>query len=60
MHQCRDAPARDEPVDLDPLRRRQPLPERAAVNIDEIVGDEAAIGVERLLPIDIGGGLACS
>src|SRR2546428_636786 len=40
------------PVEFDALRRRQPVPERAAVDVDEIVGDQPAITVERLLPVD--------
>src|SRR5436305_1887163 len=55
MHQGREAPERDTPVGLDALRGRQPLPERAAVDIHEVVGDQPAIAVERLLPINVGG-----
>ena len=54
MHQGREAPARDPPVELDALRRRQPLPEWAAVDVNEVVGDQPAIAVERPVPVDVG------
>jgi hypothetical protein len=47
MHQGRDAPARDPPIELDTLRWRQPVPEIAAMDVDEVVSDQPAIAVEQ-------------
>jgi len=52
-HQGRDAPPADAAVELDPLRLGQPVPEFRPVNVDQIVGDQTAIALERLLPVDI-------
>jgi hypothetical protein len=35
------------------LRLGQPVPEFRPVNVDQIVGDQTAIALERLLPVDI-------
>ena len=36
------------------LRLGQPIPKFRPVNVDQIVGDQAAVAVKRLLPVDIG------
>ena len=56
-HQGREPPAGDGAVDLDLLVRGQAIPELRPVDIDEIVGDQPAIAVERLRPVDIGRGV---
>ena len=56
-HQGGDAPSADAAVELDPLRIRQATPELGPVDVDQIVGDQAAVAVERLLPVDIGRGI---
>ena len=53
-HQGREPPPGDTAVELDPLRRRQAVPESGPMNIDEIVGNQPAVAVERLSPVDIG------
>ena len=60
-HQGRQPPAGHRTIDLDPLGRRQAVPEFSAVNVDKVVGDQPAvapaIAVERLGPVDIGRGV---
>jgi hypothetical protein len=56
-HQHRQSPARHGMVDLDPLRWGEPVPEAGAVDVDEVVGNEPAVALERSLPFDVAGGV---
>ena len=56
LHQGREPPAADATVELD-RGPRTGVPETRAVDVDEIVGDQAAVAVERHRPVDVRGGV---
>src|SRR3989441_9572265 len=43
-HEGGETPCGDSPVELDALGLRQPVPERAPVDVDELVGDRPTVG----------------
>jgi hypothetical protein len=53
MHQGREVPPDDMAVEPDPLVGGQSVPEFRAVNVDEIVGDQAAVAFEWPSPVDV-------
>ena len=57
LHQGRQPPARDAAVQLDAVGFRHGVPEARAVDVDEIVGDQPAVALERHRPVDVGGGV---
>src|SRR5260370_1278025 len=57
LHQGREAPAAHTAVELDAVGLRQTVPEARAMDVDEIVGDQPAIALERHRPVDVAGGV---
>ena len=57
LYQGREPPARDTPVELDPVGRRERVPEARAVDVHEIVRDQAAIALELGAPVDVARGV---
>lgn len=57
VHQGRQAPPRDIAVELDPFVGGQAVPEFRTVNVDEVVGDQAAVALERPGPVNVGRGI---
>src|SRR5262249_2666196 len=50
-------PRRDLPVELDALALAEPRPDRAPVDVDELVGEDAAVVGARRVPRDVPGGV---
>src|SRR4051812_27910539 len=57
LHQSRQPPARDAAVELDAVGLRHRGPEAGAVDVDQVVGDQATVAVQRHRPIDVAGGV---
>src|SRR5262249_28832266 len=57
VHEHGKAPGRDAAVELHPIGFPERLPERAAVHVDELVGDDATVVGGRRRPADVAGGI---
>ena len=53
VHEHAEAPGRDAAVEGDLVRLRQRVPQRAAVDVDELVGDDAAVRGGGRVPRDV-------
>jgi hypothetical protein len=57
LNQGGEPPARDAAVELDAVGFRHGVPEARAVDVDQVIGDQPAVALERHLPVDVGGGV---
>ncbi len=53
VHQDRETPGGDAAVQRDAVGLREALPERAAVDVDQLVRDHASVGRERVRPRNV-------
>ena len=55
VEQDAQPPDGEASVEIGTLGRGQPLPEGRAVDVDQLVGQDTLLDVERLAPVDVAG-----